>query len=65
MLPVRSVGRPEVGSTVDDDDVGPELFGDGGGVAVRQGQEHHVVTGEHVDLGGLDDAICQRQQCRW
>ena len=31
---------------------------------VRQAEEHHVVTGERVGVGGLQHAVCQRQQMR-
>ena len=63
-LPRRRVGEPEVGAAVDDHDVGVQLFGERRGVAVRQRQEHHVVPGENIGVGGLEHATAQRQQMR-
>ena len=34
--------------------VGAELIGQRRRVAVRQAKEHHVVAGEHVELGGFE-----------
>ena len=63
-VPGTGIGEPEVGAAVDDDGVRAELFSKSGRVAVRQGQEHHVVAGQYVDLGGLQDTGGQRQEMR-
>ena len=31
---------------------------------MRQGQEHHIVSGQHLDLGGFQDPLRQWQQMR-
>lgn len=61
-LPVGRVLQPEVGAHVDDEDLRAELFGDGGGLTVRQGEEDDVVSGEDLDGGLLEDPVGQRQQ---
>jgi hypothetical protein len=63
-LPRVGVGEAEVGAAVDDQRVGAELFGQRGRMTMRQRQEHHVVAGEHVELGRLDHALGQRRQVR-
>src|SRR5690606_18841800 len=49
LLPLGRVGEPVVGAAVDDEDVLAQPCGDLGGPAVRQREEHDVMTGE---LGG-------------
>lgn len=61
-LPVGGLLEPEVGAHVDDEDVRAELLGDGGGLAVRQGEEDDIVPGELVGGGGHEDAVGERQQ---
>lgn len=63
-LPVGRVPQAEVGAHVDDQHVGAELLGDGGGLAVRQGEEDDVVPGEHLGGGLLQHPPGQRQQVR-
>lgn len=63
-LPVRRVPQPEVGPHVDDQDLLAELFGDGGGLPVRQGEEDHVVSGEHLGGGGLQHPVGEGTQVR-
>lgn len=52
-VPVGGVLEPVVGAHVDDEHVLTELRGDGGGLPVRQREEHDVVPGEHVGGGRL------------
>lgn len=63
-LPVRRVLEAEVGAHVDDEHLRAELLGHGGGLPVRQREEHHLVPGE--DLGGrlLEHPVGQGQQVR-
>ena len=56
--------EPEVRAAVDDEHVVAERLGDRGRRAVRQGQEHHVVTGERLGVGGLEDPLGQRREVR-
>lgn len=63
-LPGARVGEPEVRAAVDDDDIRAELFGQGGRMPVRQTEEHHVMAGQRVQFGRLQDAVGQRQQMR-
>ena len=60
-LPRRRIGEPEVGAAVHDQRVGPELLGQCRGMPVRQGEEHHVVPGQHVDVGRLEHPVGQRE----
>lgn len=64
LLPVRGVPQPEVGARVDDQHLVAELLGDGGGPAVRQGEEHDVVPGEHLGGGRLQDPPGEREEVR-
>ena len=64
MLPRGRVGEPEVRAAVDDQGVGAELFGQRRRMPVRQGQKHHVMAGEHGELGGLEHSLGQRRQVR-
>ena len=59
-IPIAGIGEPEIGTAVDDDGVGAELLSKSGRMTVRQGQEHHIVSGQHLDLGGLEDPLRQR-----
>ncbi|CAM5259464.1 hypothetical protein SCYAM73S_03419 [Streptomyces cyaneofuscatus] len=63
-LPVTGVLQPEVGAHVDDEDVGTELLGHGGGLPVRQREEDDVVTAEHLRRRRLQHPVGQRQQMR-
>ncbi|GAA3095349.1 hypothetical protein GCM10020001_009220 [Nonomuraea salmonea] len=60
LLPGGGVGETVVGAAVDHQRLVAELGGDGGGVAVRQGQEDHVVAGERLGGGLLDHAVGER-----
>lgn len=63
-LPVGGVLEPEVGAGVDDQDVVAELFGDGCGRPVRQGEEDDVMTGQ-VGGGRVEHlGVRQRNQVR-
>ena len=62
--PGLRVGEPEVGAAVDHDRVVGQRLRDRGGLAVRQAEEHHVVPGEHLDGGLLQDPVGQRHQVR-
>lgn len=64
LLPVRRGLQAEVGTAVDHQDVLAERLGDGGGLAVRQAEEDHVVPRQHLGGGGLQHAVGQRQQVR-
>ena len=63
-LPGHRVGEPEVGTAVDDHDLLSQLRGDRAGLAVRQGQEDHVVAGQGLDGGLLEDPLGQRHEVR-
>ena len=54
--------EPEVGPAVDDDDVLGQLRGKGGRVAVRQGEEDHVVPGQGLGRGVLEPSSRQWRQ---
>ncbi len=56
--------QPEIGSAVDHQDVIAELGSDGPGLAVRQAQEHHVVSRQDLGGRGLQDAIGQGHEMR-
>src|SRR5690606_17505067 len=47
-LPGGGIGEPEVGAAVDHQGVVAEPLGDGGGRAVREGEEDDVVPGERL-----------------
>ncbi|CAK7282294.1 hypothetical protein SGPA1_20260 [Streptomyces misionensis JCM 4497] len=64
LLPVGRVPEPEVGAHVDHEHVRAELFGDGGGLPVRQREEHHVVPGERLGRGLLEHPVRQGPQVR-
>ncbi len=64
LLPVGGGPEPEVGAAVDDQDVLAERLGHGGGLPVRQRQEDHVVVGQHLRGGGLQDPAGQRRKVR-
>lgn len=64
LLPVGGVLQPEVGAHVDDEHLVTELFGHGGGLPVRQGQEDDVVSGEHLGRGRGEHAVRERPQVR-
>ncbi len=63
-FPVPGVLQPEVGPHVHDEDIVPELLGDGGGLPVRQREEDHVVVGERLGGGGLQHPVRQGPQVR-
>ena len=42
----------------------PERLRDRGGLAVRQAEEDHVVAGEDLDGGVVEDPVGERQQVR-
>ena len=63
-FPGGGVGEPEVRPAVDDQRVVAELVGQRRRVAVRQPQEHHIVSGQHLGIGGFQHAIAQREQVR-
>ena len=60
-VPRRGVGEAVVGGDVDDQHVGPELFRDGGAVAVGQGEHDHVVPVEGPGGGGLQLDLGERR----
>ncbi len=64
LLPVRGVLEPEVRPHVDHEHLVTELLRHGGGLPVRQGQEDHVVPGEHLGGGRLEHPPGQRPQVR-
>lgn len=53
-----------VGAHVDDEDVLAELGGDGGGLAVREGEEDDVVAREDLGGGRLQGASRERHEVR-
>ncbi|MGX1094617.1 hypothetical protein RKD47_005298 [Streptomyces albogriseolus] len=63
-LPVGGVLQPEVGAHVDHQHLVAELLGDGGGLAVRQGEEDDVVPGERLGGGRLQHPVGQGEQVR-
>jgi hypothetical protein len=63
-LPRVGIGEPEVGAAVDDRGLRAELFGQCGGMPVRQGEENHVVALQDGKLGGLNHSLCQWNQVR-
>lgn len=63
-LPVRGVAQPEVGTAVHDEDIGPELLGDRGGLPVRQREKHDLVPGQNLGGGRLELPVGQRSQMR-
>ena len=64
LLPDRRVLEPEVGAAVDDEHVVGQGRRDRCRVAVREGEEHDVVTGERFGVGGQQLAVGQRHQVR-
>ena len=64
LLPGGRVGEPEVGAAVDDHHLVAELGRDRAGLAVRQREEDHVVAGERLGGGLLEDPVGQRDQVR-
>ena len=63
-LPRRRVGQPVVGAAVDDHDLLPQLGRDRAGLAVREGEEDHVVAGQRRGAGLLEHPVGQRDQVR-
>ncbi|GAA3110921.1 hypothetical protein GCM10020254_66290 [Streptomyces goshikiensis] len=53
-----------VGAHVDDEDLVAELGGDGGGLTVRQGEEHDIMSREHLGGGRLQGAAGERDEVR-
>lgn len=53
-----------VGAHVDDEDVLAELGGDGGGLAVREREEHDVVAREDLGVGRLQGPPRERHEVR-
>ncbi len=53
-----------VGAHVDDEDVVSQLGGDGGGLAVRKGEEDDVVACERLGGGRFQGAVRQRHEVR-
>ena len=63
-LPRVGVGEPKISAAVDDQGLRGELFGQRGGMPVRQGEENHVMAVEHRKLGRLNHSLSQRNQVR-
>lgn len=63
-LPVGGVPQPEVRAHVHDEHIVTEPLGDGGGLSVGQGEKDHVVPGEHIGGGRLQNTVGQRPEVR-
>ena len=68
LLPGRGVVESEVRAAVDHDHracrASPRRAASLAGLAVREGEEHDVVTGERVEAGLLEHLVGQRQEVR-
>ena len=63
-LPVLSAGQPVVRAEVDDRQVRRQLGGERRGLPVRQGEEHDVGLGQHLDGRRLEGPVGQLRQVR-
>src|SRR5580693_7729516 len=63
-LPGSGVGQPKVRTAVDDQRLWAELFGQCGGMPVRQRKENHIMAIQDGKLGGLNQSLSQWNQVR-